>query len=229
MKKVLGSVVILVIIFSCANKNTIEFDQLNHVITKPNNDYKTILDFTKRDTILLNDLSQKLNIDICENPYQNLYLELQDCILKVPVVFKFKCPNAIKCCRNLIDFSVDKSNVVLIDSQHEVLNTEEASNIFFKSLKNNKSRSSSNLNFFVFNWDPNGLKNKQRFIEFLNGIILYKNFLKQKSTNSNVTDLNSEDQISLLNYKIVINTFNVEVPPPPPPENSIDIIKEISD
>ena len=229
MKKILLVVLILIITLSCSNKGTIEFDQLNHVITKPNNDYKTILDFTKRDAILLSDLSQKLNIDICTNPHQNLNLEFEDYNLIVPVVFNFKCPNSFRFCRGLVDFSVDKSNVVLIDSQHEVLNTEEASNIFFKSLKNNQSRSSSNLKFFVFNWDPNVLKNKQRFIEFLNGIILYKNFLKQKSTNSIAADLTSDKQNSLLNYKIVINTFNVEVPPPPPPEYSIDIIKEISD
>lgn len=224
---------ILIIIFISCNDNrkVYSLNDIDFNLDNLSDNYTTDLNFGLKDSLFIDDLQQKLKIDLCEESNIDLKLEFENLDLIVPVHIFNRCPNTFKCGRYMISYLINKNNNVMIEDEY-IFNEKENSSLKLAELIK-KYREDYKKNVVInFNWadDNKALDTKKRFKEVINGIYIYRNRKSKIIFGKEIKDCTKSEKDSLdsdTHFKIMIAAFNFPPPPPPPGIDEINIIEII--
>ena len=215
--------IINIILISCKDNHKVySLNNIDFSLNKLNDNYTTDLNFDLKDSLFIDDLQQKLKIDLCKDSNIDLKLEFKSVDLIVPVHIFNRCPDIFKCGRYMISYLINKNNNVLIEDEYILNEKENSSLILAQAIKRyNEDYNKKNV-VINFNWakKTKATDTKKRFKELINGIYVYRNKKSKKIFGKNIKDCTMSEKDSLnsdTRFTIIIAAFDFPPPPPPPP------------
>lgn len=225
-------ILFLVFFISCNNnRKTYYLNEIDFDINKLEDNYKTILNFNLRDSSFVKDLETKIKRNLCDNPNIVIKLTTKDLELVIPSLILSQCPNMFRCGKNIISYSINDKNEVLVDYEHFLKSDENSSLKVAESIYNYKEENQKKFIPISFNWNNsnNSKQTKKRFKELINGIVKYRNKTSIKLFGKTLGSLTKKEKEILLktsNLMLIIISYDFPMPPPPPPDiENFDLIK----
>jgi len=174
------------------------------------------IDFSKSETVLLNDIEKQLNVDLCDHSVFSAKMNFKNTEIIFPA-YAIKNCNWNSFSYNKISILINKENQVLIGNK-VIKHTDNLENIIIELTNKIRTETERKPIIYLIQWDnsiaPKLIKN--RVFKILQAIENYTKEIAKKKYNKDISKLSEQELSELKKEFNGIIGFNDYLKPPPP-------------